>query len=94
MDWKVVWASACFSGGTLSIRERMVRSGLCESEGEERRRRGFRTRVVLEGRFAVGGLDLVGGRGAVEVEDLVGVDGRGFGVRDIFGRRHGDRGFW
>lgn len=41
--------------------------------------------MVLEGRFAVGGLDLVGGRGAVEVEDLVGVDGRGLGVCDVFG---------
>lgn len=52
------------------------------------------TRVVLEGGFAVGGFDLVGGRGAVEIEDVVRVDGRGFSVCDVFGRRHGNRIFW
>ena len=45
--------------------------------------------MVLEGGFAVGGFDLVGGCGALEVEDLVGVDGWGIRVCDVFWRRHG-----
>lgn len=48
--------------------------------------------MVLEGGFAVGGFDLVGGCGALEVEDLVGVDGRGIRVCDVFWGRHGV--FW
>lgn len=69
----------------MSVRERWLGISFVES-ARGRRARAVHTRVVLQGGFAVGGFDLVGGRGAVEVEDLVGVDGRGFGICDVFGR--------